>query len=315
MVTDLGCTTVGRKPFRRRDISSNTTIRRCDISLNTTIRRLRQSVEISSKNVEISSTIKSKNDTNKQFYIRLYSEFYEYPNRFPTHFCIRRLMVASLGVLKLSIYQPAGRFLRSPCDFLQTGHRFLDFHFLLARDMHIMHSFTYRNVVHCRYSTSTISIFTTPVYFNCRLSTRLSVHRVLKSFQVHLSSTPVTLKEHWYIHFAFFYASKITRNDLWNDLKHLFQIIIVICTYLHFKGLSQYNSPGRVAQSVGHLTSKSGVLGSIPGLATYFRFSFRFSRRAVVSYWRKHVHEVLVNRLGGLSLSRKSVLGKLTVPT
>ena len=33
--------------------------------------------------------------------------------------------------------------------------------------------------------------------------------------------------------------------------------------------------PGRVAQSVGHLTRKSEVLGSIPGLATYFRFSFR----------------------------------------
>ena len=31
------------------------------------------------------------------------------------------------------------------------------------------------------------------------------------------------------------------------------------------------------------------------------------SRRAVVSYWRKYVHEVLVNRLGGLSLPRKSV--------
>ena len=61
-------------------------------------------------------------------------------------------------------------------------------------------------------------------------------------------------------------------------------------------------------KSVGHLTRKSGVLGSIPGLATYFRFSFRFSRRAVVSYWRKYVHEVLVNRLGGLSLPRKSVV-------
>ena len=66
--------------------------------------------------------------------------------------------------------------------------------------------------------------------------------------------------------------------------------------------------PGRVAQSVGHLTHKSGVLGSIPGLATYFRFSFRFSRREVVSYWRKYVHEVLVNRLGGLRLPRKSVV-------
>ena len=33
-----------------------------------------------------------------------------------------------------------------------------------------------------------------------------------------------------------------------------------------------------------------------------------FSRRAVFSYWRKYVHEVLVNRLGGLSLPRKSVV-------
>ena len=31
-------------------------------------------------------------------------------------------------------------------------------------------------------------------------------------------------------------------------------------------------------------------------------------RRAVVSYWRKYVHEVLVNRLGGLSLPRKIVV-------
>ena len=27
-----------------------------------------------------------------------------------------------------------------------------------------------------------------------------------------------------------------------------------------------------------------------------------------MSYWRKYVHEVLVNRLGGLSLPRKSVV-------
>ena len=37
--------------------------------------------------------------------------------------------------------------------------------------------------------------------------------------------------------------------------------------------------PGRVAQSVGHPTHKSRVLGSIPGLATYFRFSFRFFKK------------------------------------
>ena len=36
---------------------------------------------------------------------------------------------------------------------------------------------------------------------------------------------------------------------------------------------------GRVAQSVGHLTRKSGVLGSILGLATYFRFSFGFFKK------------------------------------
>ena len=39
------------------------------------------------------------------------------------------------------------------------------------------------------------------------------------------------------------------------------------------------NTPSRVAQSVGHLTRKSGVLGSIPGLATYFRFTFRFFKK------------------------------------
>ena len=44
------------------------------------------------------------------------------------------------------------------------------------------------------------------------------------------------------------------------------------CNFTPFGAL-----PGRVVQSVGHLTRKSGVLGSIPGLATYFRFSFRFS--------------------------------------
>ena len=37
---------------------------------------------------------------------------------------------------------------------------------------------------------------------------------------------------------------------------------------------------GRVAQSVGHLTRKSGALGSIPGLATYFRYSFRFFKKS-----------------------------------
>ena len=66
--------------------------------------------------------------------------------------------------------------------------------------------------------------------------------------------------------------------------------------------------PGCVAQSVGHLTRKSGVLGSIPGLATYFRFSFRFLKKGSCQLLAKYVHEVLVNRLGGPSLPRKSVV-------
>ena len=65
--------------------------------------------------------------------------------------------------------------------------------------------------------------------------------------------------------------------------------------------------PGRVAQSVGHLTRQSGVLGSIPGPATYFCFSFRFFKKGSCQLLAK-VHEILVNRLGGLSLPRKSVV-------
>ena len=39
--------------------------------------------------------------------------------------------------------------------------------------------------------------------------------------------------------------------------------------------------PGRIAQSVGHLTRKSEVLGSIPCLVTYFCFSFRLFKRGI----------------------------------
>ena len=71
--------------------------------------------------------------------------------------------------------------------------------------------------------------------------------------------------------------------------------------------------PGRIVPSVGHLTRKSGVLGSIPCLATYFHFSFCFFKKGscqLLSYWRKYVQEVLVNRLGGLGLPRKSVVSR-----
>ena len=41
---------------------------------------------------------------------------------------------------------------------------------------------------------------------------------------------------------------------------------------------------------------------------TYFRFSFRFFKKGSCQLLGKYVHEVLVNRLGGLSLPRKSVV-------
>ena len=47
--------------------------------------------------------------------------------------------------------------------------------------------------------------------------------------------------------------------------------LILVCT----KATIHIFRPGCIAQSVGHLTGKSEVLGSIPGLATYFHFSFR----------------------------------------
>ena len=86
-----------------------------------------------------------------------------------------------------------------------------------------------------------------------------------------------------------------------------------VCTYTPESLIRSSNShiilPSRVAQSVGHLTRKSGVLGSIPGLGTYpVCFPSADSRGAVVSKWRKYVHEVLVNCLGGLCLPRKSVV-------
>ena len=53
---------------------------------------------------------------------------------------------------------------------------------------------------------------------------------------------------------------------------------LICCTGMGLGKLSCMQ-PDCVAQSVGLLTRKSGVLGSIPGLATYFRFSFRFFKK------------------------------------
>ena len=40
----------------------------------------------------------------------------------------------------------------------------------------------------------------------------------------------------------------------------------------------------------------------------FYRKNVSVKSLAVVSYWRKYVHLVLVNRLGGLSLSRNSLV-------
>ena len=66
------------------------------------------------------------------------------------------------------------------------------------------------------------------------------------------------------------------------DMSHIqmcyIQDMLQIQDMSHIQEMLQIR-PGRVAQSVGRLTRKSGVLGSIPGLATYFRFSFRFFKK------------------------------------
>ena len=61
------------------------------------------------------------------------------------------------------------------------------------------------------------------------------------------------------------------------DISRFFVFIVnYIIVYFDDPSLSKVSSAaplGRLAQSVGHLTRKSEVLGSVPGLATYFRFS------------------------------------------
>ena len=61
-----------------------------------------------------------------------------------------------------------------------------------------------------------------------------------------------------------------------------------------------------VGRTLGLISQRSWV--RYPVWPHTFGSSRADSRGAVVSYWRKCVHEVLVNRLGGLSLPRKSVV-------
>ena len=47
----------------------------------------------------------------------------------------------------------------------------------------------------------------------------------------------------------------------------------IVCKY-NVESKTLLQQPGRAALSVGHLTRTSEVLGTISGLATFFRFSF-----------------------------------------
>ena len=80
-----------------------------------------------------------------------------------------------------------------------------------------------------------------------------------------------------------------------------------------------YHLPGRVAQSVTCLTADPGVASLIPArsytftevhheiISTAILLPSADSRRVVVSYKRKYVHEVLVNNLVQLA-QEKSVV-------
>ena len=65
---------------------------------------------------------------------------------------------------------------------------------------------------------------------------------------------------------------------------------------------------GHIAQLVACLTQEPKVLSLILSPPHTFVYPSADSRRAVVSHLRKYVQEVLVYCLGGLSLSRKSVV-------
>ena len=70
-----------------------------------------------------------------------------------------------------------------------------------------------------------------------------------------------------------------TNMTLKSGNKILFKKNKAFCPTIDEKSFIRLDKPGRVAQLVGLVTRKSGVLGSIPGLATYFRFTFRFFKK------------------------------------
>ena len=74
--------------------------------------------------------------------------------------------------------------------------------------------------------------------------------------------------------------------------------------YVCLSALANIVRPHGADGSMPDLSQRSQV--RYPGQAAFISPSTD-SRRAVVSYWQKYVHTVLVNYFGGLSLPRKSV--------
>ena len=101
------------------------------------------------------------------------------------------------------------------------------------------------------------------------------------------SRSRLSLKEQvfvllWLTCFGQILAFFKTTIEIFLILKHDFADykirLCFICSLQSHTSVSvifQLLSPGRVAQSVAHLTYKPEVPDSIPGLATYFHFPFR----------------------------------------
>ena len=94
---------------------------------------------------------------------------------------------------------------------------------------------------------------------------------------------------------------------------HIGKATILTCYYVHF---FRFNGMLGILElflkTVHEIYHETLIITTLVIFFGVWQHTFvspsAFSRRAVVSYWQKYVHEVLVNCLGGLSLPRKSVV-------
>ena len=141
----------------------------------------------------------------------------------------------------------------------------------------LKHKFIKQNYVWLTLFLNSASAWDFPSSINLITQTRLFDVRLIFQIIISVQLIKNNLK------FLFGYLSIIQGfgNQIFNRIQLTFSksfILIVFCAFDINSRLTNF-MPGRVAQSVGHLTRKSGVPGSMPGLATYFRFSFRFFKK------------------------------------